>query len=144
MEQQVIEAIIKVASYQNEGHRHADALNVLNLALEADPKSQKLHVARGVTQMHFKEWQKAKEDLATAKQLGETFPELECHLGEAELLSGDVRTGVERLLKVVKDTRIEGKPIAEQPAVHRRAGFVLASFQKITQGLMKPSTSSPS
>ncbi|MEZ4458680.1 MAG: tetratricopeptide repeat protein [bacterium] len=127
----------------NSAKRHEQALTLLTEALKVQPDTQPLVIALGVTLGHLRRWPDAYDALSRARELGPTFPELECHLGEAELLSGHMREGVSRLQRVLAQTQVQGVATSEQPQAYRRAGFVLATFQKVAAGLRSRSTSTP-
>ena len=135
------EAILTVVAQQNREHRHRDALKILDIVVEEAPDHQGFRIARGVTHMHFHEWAKALADFQHAAKVGEMSPELEVNLGEVELNCGDFKSGVNRLLRILKDTRVPHTELEDQPAVHRRAGFVLATFQRLASNLKTPSAS---
>ncbi len=134
------DAILTVVAQQNREHRHRDALKILDIVVGETPDNQGFRIARGVTHMHFHEWIKAREDFAHAAKVGKMTPELDVHTGEVELNCGDFKAGVNRLLRVLEETRLPDTALEDQPAVHRRAGFVLATFQRLASNLKSPST----
>ena len=137
-----VHSVVRLADHQNSAQRHDQALELLTQALKVEPDAQPLVVALGVTLSHLRRWPEAHDAFARARTLGPTFPALECHLGEAELLSGKMREGIGRLQRVLDDTYVEGVSTVEQSQTYRRAGFVLATFQKVAAGLKSRSTSS--
>jgi hypothetical protein len=126
-----LDVVLATVYRQHKQFRHRDALRLIERALPIYPDVPQLYVARGVTRMHFHNPAGALADFERAQALGDSSMELEVHLGEAELLSGAMERGVQRLLGVLKASEKPGKPVAEQPHIHRRAGFVLATFQKV-------------
>lgn len=135
------DAILTVVAQQNREHRHRDALKILDIMIGEVPDHQGFRIARGVTHTHFHEWEKAREDFEHAAKVGDMSPELEVHLGETEINCKDFDAGVNRLLRVLEETRVPDTDLADQPAVHRRAGFVLAVFQRLASNLKSPSAS---
>jgi len=140
MNNSTADAILTVIAQQNREHRHRDALKILDIVVAEVPDHPGLRIARGVTYMHFHEWEKARSDFDHVTKLGQISPELEVNIGEVELNCGDFKVGVERLLRILEETRLPDTKLEDQPPVHRRAGFVLAMFQRLASNLKSPST----